>query len=214
MNVSIDSGSSSEVNVDFLRRSVPTDDFEEVYVDRWAVHNPIFRSDLEFGIYVSMLCDTHPITNRLIFLQKKVSARWNLPIRTIKQIARDLVEERIFLHIEDCYPHFGGVELEINRSYRHPPPGMPRLPPREMRRERISVHLREEIFKASGGICSYCHFPMTRSEGPRQFHIDHRVALTKGGSERRRNLVAACKTCNLRKGTKRPGEFLPAEDMP
>lgn len=212
MSVLIDGESPLGVEVDFLCNPAPADEFDCVYIDRWAVHNPIFRSDLEFGIYASMLCDTHPVTDRLIFLQKKASKSFNFPIRIIKQIVQDMVDEGIFVYVEDCYPHLGGVELRLVRSYRHPPPGLPRLPPRETKRERISASVRSEVFSAAGGMCTYCRSPLTRTAGPRQFHVDHRTALARGGSERRRNLVAACATCNLRKGVKRVAEFMAVED--
>jgi 5-methylcytosine-specific restriction endonuclease McrA len=40
------------------------------------------------------------------------------------------------------------------------------------------------------------------------FHLDHVVPLSKGGSHTAYNLVAACSACNLSKGAKMPNDFL------
>ena len=51
------------------------------------------------------------------------------------------------------------------------------------------------------GIC-FCGFKF----GP--FHVDHKVPLSRGGSNDRRNLQLLCSPCNLSKGTKTMTEWL------
>lgn len=47
--------------------------------------------------------------------------------------------------------------------------------------------------------CVYCGAPAT--------HLDHRVPVSDGGGNEAGNLVAACQSCNLRKGGTTEGEF-------
>lgn len=51
--------------------------------------------------------------------------------------------------------------------------------------------------------CHYCQVELDAS-----YHVDHFVALTKGGTNFIDNIVIACRRCNQRKGTKDPNEFL------
>lgn len=52
--------------------------------------------------------------------------------------------------------------------------------------------------------CHYCKCAIT--DGNR--HIDHYIPLSRGGLHTLDNLVIACSTCNLRKGSKMPEEFI------
>lgn len=53
--------------------------------------------------------------------------------------------------------------------------------------------------------CYYCTINVVRGIN---LHIDHVQPLSKGGKHNLENLVPACKTCNLKKGTKTKEEFL------
>jgi len=59
--------------------------------------------------------------------------------------------------------------------------------------------IRQEILKRDEYRCAYCGHAATQ--------IDHVTSLDKGGTDEPDNLVAACATCNLRKGTKNAREF-------
>lgn len=63
------------------------------------------------------------------------------------------------------------------------------------KRRKVSATIRREL--AAGGLCAYCVKPL-----PPNFHVDHVVPLSKGGTNERSNLVAACPSCNLRKSDK------------
>ena len=52
--------------------------------------------------------------------------------------------------------------------------------------------------------CFYCGCVVTDDNR----HIDHFIPLSKGGLHDLHNLVVACATCNLKKGTKMPEEFI------
>lgn len=58
------------------------------------------------------------------------------------------------------------------------------------------------IFSAQKGKCAYC-----RAKFGKKYHIDHIVALSKGGSNDKTNIQLTCKTCNLRKHAKDPIDF-------
>lgn len=51
------------------------------------------------------------------------------------------------------------------------------------------------------GKCYWCHKKLEK------YHIDHVIPLSRGGSNTPDNLVIACPTCNLKKGTKLPHEW-------
>lgn len=59
-----------------------------------------------------------------------------------------------------------------------------------------------EIVKLQRGKCALCRVSLGRS-----YHVDHIIALVKGGSNDRRNLQALCGTCNRRKHAKDPIDF-------
>ena len=53
--------------------------------------------------------------------------------------------------------------------------------------------------------CFYCEAPFGAGNAPT---VDHVVPLARGGAHSVDNLVAACGTCNARKGTMLPHEFM------
>ena len=74
---------------------------------------------------------------------------------------------------------------------------------REARRAKFKSHLhpklREVVLENSNGLCAYC--------GEEASSIDHIVPRKQGGTNDRKNLVAACRTCNSRKGARTPIEW-------
>jgi 5-methylcytosine-specific restriction endonuclease McrA len=61
-----------------------------------------------------------------------------------------------------------------------------------------------EIYEEQRGLCFYCNTDLSE-----QFEVDHYVPLSKGGSNDRRNLRLACRSCNRSKGNKLPERFYP-----
>jgi 5-methylcytosine-specific restriction endonuclease McrA len=59
------------------------------------------------------------------------------------------------------------------------------------------------LYKLQEGTCYYCGVELNGV-----YHIDHYVALTKGGSNWPTNLRLACQPCNNRKHNKSPHEFI------
>lgn len=58
------------------------------------------------------------------------------------------------------------------------------------------------LMKAQRGRCAYC-----REKLGADFHVDHIVPRSAGGSNKRANLQLACSGCNIAKGAKDPVEF-------
>lgn len=60
--------------------------------------------------------------------------------------------------------------------------------------------LRDEVLSRDGRRCRYC-------DGPADA-VDHVVPVSAGGPTEADNLVAACQSCNSRKGDTRPEDLL------
>lgn len=68
-------------------------------------------------------------------------------------------------------------------------------------RKAISKKMRFEIFKRDGFVCQYCgsHPPQV------VLHVDHIIAVAKGGGNEMDNLITACSGCNLGKSARSLG---------
>lgn len=60
----------------------------------------------------------------------------------------------------------------------------------------------DAIYKQQKGKCWWCGKSVKK-----EWHIDHRIPLSKGGTNDASNLVISCPKCNLRKNSKLPHEF-------
>lgn len=60
----------------------------------------------------------------------------------------------------------------------------------------------EQMYKSQRGLCWWCGEPLKDD-----FHIDHRVPLSRGGTNDLGNLCCTCPHCNLSKNNKMPWEF-------
>lgn len=60
-----------------------------------------------------------------------------------------------------------------------------------------------EIYASQRGRCWWCG-----CEVGTQYHVDHRVPLSRGGSNNPENLVVSCPTCNLKKNDRYPHEWI------
>ena len=57
-------------------------------------------------------------------------------------------------------------------------------------------------YERQEGKCYYCHVALEK------YHVEHRVPVSRGGSNGPENLVCACATCNWRKHVRTDVEFL------
>lgn len=68
-----------------------------------------------------------------------------------------------------------------------------------------------DCMKEQRSKCAYCRCRIKRNPLPVEWHrratIDHVVPLSKGGENKRRNVVAACIKCNSDKGSLSADEF-------
>jgi hypothetical protein len=72
-------------------------------------------------------------------------------------------------------------------------------------RETLSKHTRFEVFKRDGFTCRYCG----RKPPEVILHIDHMLAVSKGGGNEEDNLLTSCEGCNLGKGAGDLKDVLP-----
>ncbi len=59
------------------------------------------------------------------------------------------------------------------------------------------------IFELQRGLCFYCRATL----GP-DYQIDHRIPVSRGGSNDSLNIALTCRTCNQKKNTKTDVEFM------
>ena len=69
-------------------------------------------------------------------------------------------------------------------------------------KQRIHVSTLQKLIKKQNGCCAYCNCLLE------QFHIDHKIPLSRGGKHVEENLALACAKCNLRKNKKTADEFI------
>lgn len=62
---------------------------------------------------------------------------------------------------------------------------------------------RAVVFELQNAQCFYCDVPLAYGSG----HGDHYIALARGGSDARHNIVIACPPCNLQKRAEHPALF-------
>lgn len=60
----------------------------------------------------------------------------------------------------------------------------------------------EMLYRTQRGRCWYCGIALNG-----KYHVEHRVPLSRGGSNDLRNIVVACADCNLHKHNKLPHEW-------
>ncbi len=77
---------------------------------------------------------------------------------------------------------------------------------KESRRDHRWKKLRLRILARDAYTCAYC--------GGQANEVDHIIPLKRGGSDDADNLVAACRTCNIKKKDQNVGVFLGQSSTP
>jgi Restriction endonuclease len=118
-----------------------------------------------------------------------------LPRRKAALLVRELIELGLIrkrgVHLSPGGAFGAGPDVSTNTAT---------LPSREMPSDWRD--LREAVFARDGYACVYCG-------SGRDLHCDHVVPMARGGDHRQANLVTACATCNLQKGSKTVEEWRP-----
>lgn len=79
-----------------------------------------------------------------------------------------------------------------------------------MRRNPISPDLRDAVIERGAGRCHYCNRRGEGTEtgpGAKPWNVDHKVPVSRGGTDDMDNLVLACARCNNEKHTRDYDEF-------
>lgn len=67
-------------------------------------------------------------------------------------------------------------------------------------RRDVSAATRAEVRASAGDRCTYCGVGFVEQRGhPASYNCDHVVPVSKGGTNDRANLTAACRACNSSK---------------
>lgn len=64
----------------------------------------------------------------------------------------------------------------------------------------------KELYAQQGGRCYYCNIEFDRFLDD-AYHLEHKIPLSRGGTNDRENLVLSCGSCNSQKHTKTPEEW-------
>lgn len=75
---------------------------------------------------------------------------------------------------------------------------------KRQRRKRTGPQLRQLFGTRKRRPCTYCGRKLTTETAT----VDHVLAFSRGGYERRSNLTIACRECNSRKGSMSREDFL------
>jgi 5-methylcytosine-specific restriction endonuclease McrA len=103
-----------------------------------------------------------------------------------------------YAQTEECQPQATGPTIEQKRlrnrtyskNYRE------RYPEAVKMRAQAAKH-KARLYERQNGLCYLCGNPLGE-----RYEVDHKVALTNGGTNALRNLCVVHRTCNLKKGAR------------
>lgn len=79
----------------------------------------------------------------------------------------------------------------------------------------VTPEIIEHLLEFQGHLCWYCRKRLTRTAGNRRnWALEHKTPISRGGTNDWANLVIACQVCNDFKGTQTAAEFLARSDRP
>lgn len=97
---------------------------------------------------------------------------------------------------------------EMTRQWSKANPSKVREQERRRRARKLGAcgsHTADDVraqYESQRGLCWWCGKPVGK-----RFHIDHRIPLSRGGSDAPDNLCISCPSCNLSKNDKMPWEW-------
>lgn len=65
---------------------------------------------------------------------------------------------------------------------------------------KVSASIRKKVEERAKKLCEYCQSPLEFSSDP--FSVEHIFPISKGGTDKLKNLALACQGCNAHKSTK------------
>ncbi|MFV0378581.1 MAG: HNH endonuclease [Mangrovibacterium sp.] len=187
-----DKRSTSKNLIEILQeRGIVNGDFEKEMVEVFDELPEFHRSDVY--IYYHNMCPEIPLFNNELRL-------WFMPeLATTDGEWDDLKNELKFT--SNKFKHYSEC-LEFSRyHYLNIPKKTTTNSSSKKLSQRIpiSTMLRFEIFQRDNFTCQYCG--KTKNDGAKLV-IDHKIPISKGGTDSIDNLVTACNECNLGKSNK------------
>ncbi len=76
-----------------------------------------------------------------------------------------------------------------------------------MSRKLSTLARRRRALLQSDGHCYYCRAPLSEGLHARLATVDHKLPLSRGGTDSKANTVLACDVCNREKGDMTEAEF-------
>lgn len=77
--------------------------------------------------------------------------------------------------------------------------------PTAKKRPSMPRSVRARVFDKSNGKCFYCGTEIVKTGN---WHVDHVIPVSRGGTDEMSNLEAACVDCNTKKSNAPAGEFI------
>lgn len=182
---------------------------DNVLLPRCYSQHPVFLNIVEAQVYAWIVSCASAETGVIEILQAREAADFGLSLGAFRGLVQAMIDAGMLTLVLDYSPRQAGIVVQVNREFAFTG-GYPSKRPmrRPSGRRALSASKRAQVISKAGGHCYYCDDPLSLEPGPQQFHADHKTALHHGGSDHLANLVASCRSCNLRKGKRRLSTFL------
>lgn len=125
-------------------------------------------------------------------------------VRDYKKTRRMKNPELFSIRGREAYYKHHDRMLATTKRYRQNNPDKIRAS-NALRKNAIGVFTADDvttIYNSQKGLCWWCDNPVGE-----KYHVDHRIALAKGGTNWPNNLCISCPECNLKKSDKMPWQF-------
>jgi hypothetical protein len=128
--------------------------------------------------------------------------------RRVKQKERYQANKEHILASQKSDEHFREYQRKYQRERQKAQPERYRAYQANRRARKMAAggeYTKEDVqllYQSQKGLCWWCSEPVGNA-----YHVDHRIPLSKGGSNDPRNLCISCPTCNTSKNDKLPHEW-------